>query len=457
MQFLVQAWRLFALLGGALAVAIFIIWRNRNKKTRDIQEKKQNLSGNKSNEPRKKSNKSGNRRKPRPTPVADEDFAPSQGGSIFDDEDLFPDDDFDDRVAASIATHDDDPLADLYAAREEDRNEQTAQSTMTEPEEDSVDLASLLTGMVAEPIAPKDYHLIADKPVAVKLVTKKKAIAQELLTILRDDRDGRLMVQIGDVAYRTLQNDRSAKQQFAIIMQQLSGLILTPDANAPDDANITGYQPNIMQAKSIDVKISSGGDTQAREMISILRDETDAHLIIQIGNTGYRTLANHEKAKAGFSKIMKELSQAVTTPDDNPPAVPQKQKPMPSSYTPSSVYDDNDDDNDVVLPGDIRLPSLNDLPDSYKVGRFGRVQVKKVRAEDKVKPINIAEAIEEYLQYKISLSPAYQNRGIHIRSALSGGVIIEVDGQRYEFIDEVTDKDAQAFIKQAIDEWQDRH
>jgi hypothetical protein len=178
-------------------------------------------------------------------------------------------------------------------------------------------------------------------------------------------------------------------------------------------------------------------------------------LIIQIGNTGYRTLVDNDKAKTGFSKIMKELSTTVTTPDDNPPIAPAKPKGAAPVKPTSSFFDDDDDDE--ILPGDIRMPKMDDMPDAYELDRFGRVKVRKIKHKDRVSEINIADAIEAYLQYKISLTPQFQNRGIHIRSAYGGGVRIEVDGDKFEFVDEVADDSARAFIKQAIDEWQERH
>ena len=445
-QFIAQAWRGFALIGGLLVLAAFIAWNNarmrRNKLAKRREEQDAVLSG-----PKTKVSK----HVPQQSAASlfdyeeeeevDDFFVPAQG-SIFDDEDLFPDE------------PDDDPLEELQAARIEAK--QVEPEINVSDDEDSVDLASLLIGMVADEDEAKNYHVISEAPVSVKLTTKRIALATELLSIFRDERDSRLLVQIGDAGYRTLVDDAQAKKTFTNVMKELSGIVLNPDDNPPDDVGETDILPNAMSTTPLDVKISSGGDTSAREMISILRDEADGHLIIQIGNTGYRTLVDNAKAKSGFSKIMKELSEAVTTPDDNPPvkAKPQLQMPPPVQDIRKSR---DDDDDDVVLPGDIRVPKMDDLPDAYGTGRFGQVKVKKVSPVDKVEDINIADAIDAYLQYKIGQTPEMQGRGIRIWSAFGGGVRIEVNGKQYEFVDEVEEPDVREFIQQAISEWQDRH
>lgn len=440
-QFFLQAWRGFALLGGLLVLAAAIAWNNarmrRNKREKQREEQDEVLV---KQHPRKKVAQT------EPSlfeeDEADDFFIPA-GGSIFDNEDLFSDD------------ANDDPLAELHALDAEVGQEQAfAQSTSQKDDDDAVDLASLLVGMVDEPDEPKNYHTISEAPVSVKLTTKRMALATELLSIFRDEHDSRLLVQIGDVGYRTLVDDAQAKKTFTSIMKELSGIVLNPDDNPPDDSGETGIALNTMSPKPLDVRISSGGDTSARELISILRDEADGRLIIQIGNTGYRTLADNTKAKTGFSKIMKELSEAVTTPDDNPPV---KAKSRPSPPPVQATRKSRDDEDDVVLPGDIRVPKMDDLPDAFGVGRFGQMKIKKVKPGEKVEDINIAEAIDAYLQYKITQTPAMQNRGIRIWSAFGGGVRIEVGGKGYEFVDEVEDPDARKFIQQAINEWQDRH
>lgn len=454
-QFLMQAWRLIAIIIGLIILAIFVARRNAKKKQEELRLRKeaqnpelaQKNAGKYTQKPSKASLPNISEEQ---ADFADDLFADaddldelyddkfvvaSSGGSIFDDEDFFPiDDDADVQFEPAKISYE--------------------EAIIEEDEDEAVDLASLLVGMAMDDVPEKAYHRISDKDVSVKLATKKFAIGKELLSILRDERDARLMVQMGNVAYRTLLGEKETKAVFTKTMRELSAILLKPDSNPPDSAEIEGIAPNMMSTEAIDVEVASGGDTSAREMISILRDNADGHLIIQIGNTGYRTLADNPKAKTGFSKIMKELSTVITTPDDNAPIVdePVSDVSKPVAYTSKPA---ETDDEDEILPGDIRFASIDELPDAYKVGRFGRVKVNKV--EEKVKEVSIAEATEAYLQYKIQQTPQYQNRGIHIRSAFGGGLKIDVDGKSYDFVDEVEDAEVRTFIQEAIAEWQDRH
>ena len=102
-----------------------------------------------------------------------------------------------------------DPLTDLYA---DDDDEEVA------------DLASLLSGMGEEKV-----HTVAASQVSVRLDSGETTQARELLSVLRDAKDGRLMILSGDTAYRTLLNDPEVKKQFTTIMKELSAVILKPD------------------------------------------------------------------------------------------------------------------------------------------------------------------------------------------------------------------------------------
>lgn len=230
----------------------------------------------------------------------------------------------------------------------------------------------------------------------------------------------------------------------------------------------------------VSVQLASGETTQARQLLSILRDEEDGRLMVLTGDTAYRTLLDDPEVKKQFTTIMKELSAIILKADTRPEkttsepvkaakpeptvAKPQIEKPKPIEN--QSIADDSEAKVDLSikaakdleiedrLPGDLPNMKLPDNPDNYKVGRFGRVSVKHV---DKAPELNIAAAIEAYLQYKIEQNPEYQRRGIHIKPALGGGVSIEADGKAYDFVDKIADSDVREFIQTAINEWQERH
>jgi hypothetical protein len=259
----------------------------------------------------------------------------------------------------------------------------------------------------------------------------------------------------------------------------LADLYRDDDDEAVDLASLLSgmgeEKAHTVAAGQVNVRLESGSTVQARELLSVLRDEKDGRLMILSGDTAYRTLLNDPEVKKQFTAIMKELSAVILKPDDGSPIayVPAEQsaKPVPTSTTqkteiplvaesPTPHESASNTSTRTVkevaepLPGDLPSMKMPDNPDNYKIGRFGNVSVKRI---DKAPELNIADAIEAYLQYKIEQNPQFQRRGIHIKPALGGGVKIEADGKSYEFVDEVADADVRSFIQTAINEWQDRH
>jgi len=204
----------------------------------------------------------------------------------------------------------------------------------------------------------------------------------------------------------------------------------------------------------VKVRLHTGDDADARELLSILRDERDGRLMIQIGETAYRSLVDSPKAKQQFTRIMKALSAVILKPDAAPPPPPQQAAPQQAAPNPSPAATTPAEKRGTV-PGDLPDYSIDPNESLIERGRFGRVRVKKV--EEEVPELNIAEAIESYLQYKIAQTPQFQGRGIHIKPALHGGVSIEVGNQQYEFVGDVEDPTIRQFLQQTIAEWQERH
>ena len=234
------------------------------------------------------------------------------------------------------------------------------------------------------------------------------------------------------------------------------------------------------------ISLSSGHATQAVEVLAILRDTVDDRLIVHLDSTGYRTLVDDPDVKKRFSIIMKELAETISTPDDAP-----QREPEPVADTIEPTPDDGTDSDDLAgpdldeitpeqpaatqtpptappsappsvppppppagdgaMPGD--LPNYGEIKEEYKPRGFLRPP--KIEAEP-VPEVNIAAAIEAYLQHKLRHSDDYAGRDIHVRPAVHGGVVIQVDDRFYDAVDEIEDPDVRAFISGAIQEWQER-
>ena len=211
------------------------------------------------------------------------------------------------------------------------------------------------------------------------------------------------------------------------------------------------------------MKLNTGDIIQSEEIVSVLRDPRDGHLVVYIDEVGYRSLVDSPDVKSRFVNIMKELSNVVTQPDDSDlsetetinieesiesePAQTPQPDPIIKTAPPPPI------NKEGAMPGDLPSFKLDDAEAKpVKKGRFGRVQMDY----QPVPELDIASAIEAYLQHKLQHSPDYQGRNIHVHSSPTGGVLIQVDNQHYEAVSDVEDPEIRAFLSATIQEWQDR-
>jgi hypothetical protein len=214
---------------------------------------------------------------------------------------------------------------------------------------------------------------------------------------------------------------------------------------------------------------------QTVEVVRILRDVVDGGLIIQMGDKSYRTLTEDEAFRANFLKIMRELSPIVT---ETPQPVPRTESQQPTQPAEPSLQDlmlsDEDDELDEVddvaapaprpidlppspagpAPGDLPKWSMDSEPQVIeKRGMLGRTKKEFLPVPE----LDIAGSIEAYLQHRLKQLPEYARRSIHVHSAPDSGVAIEVDGQFYDAVADVTDSEVRELLTQTIQEWQARN
>ena len=84
-----------------------------------------------------------------------------------------------------------------------------------------------------------------------------------------------------------------------------------------------------------------------------------------------------------------------------------------------------------------------------------------VTAWDGPKLVGLGNAITDgylvvYYPHLLVL-PDYQGRSIHVHPSPDGGVTIEVDGQYFDAVGDVTDDKVRALLSQTIQEWQTRN
>lgn len=218
----------------------------------------------------------------------------------------------------------------------------------------------------------------------------------------------------------------------------------------------------------------SGGSAQVVEIVTILRDVTGGGLIIQMGDKAYRTLADDEVFKADFLKVMRELGPLVRgeTPAPIPAAAPPAAEMAPQEMPPAE--EDAQSLRELLavrepkpnfppppppptsggeMPGDLPRYTVDQGPVEAPKGGFFR---RRKPDTQPVPDLDIAGAIEAYVQHKLQYTPELTGRSIHIHPSPDGGVVIESDGTFYEAVDDVTDRDVRVFLSTAIAEWQAR-
>jgi len=229
--------------------------------------------------------------------------------------------------------------------------------------------------------------------------------------------------------------------------------------------------PARASGSSYSVRLAEGETVEAVEVLTILRDVAEGGLIIRIGDKAYRNppgLADAE-FKRRFHSTLRDLNGAQQPIAAKAPALPPAPvAPVVTSteeIAPVDVAAPLEQPNfDVppVTPPSPRAtasfpPAPGDLP-KFKMPDGPPVKPKRGQrpVAEPIPEINIAASIEAFLQHKLSLTPQYAMRSIHVRPALHGAVAIEVDGKFYDSVGEVDDTAVRSFLSSTIEEWQAR-
>jgi hypothetical protein len=231
-----------------------------------------------------------------------------------------------------------------------------------------------------------------------------------------------------------------------------------PDLDFLLNADVPAPRPaGPRQLGEAEVRLVTGETVRAREELVLLRDSNDGRLIVQMSVATYKSFASAPSAKAAFTQLMNELAKSLTQPDPGgasavqaPPAAAAPPPVVPN--IPTIVPPPVPTSRGATLPGD--LPKYSEMRGSELKGR-GFLGRPKFEFED-IPDLNIAGSIEAYLQHRLIQTPGYAGRSWHVHPDLKGGVRIEVDGQFFEAVSDITDPAARAFIQTAIQEWQDR-
>ncbi|MCC7208960.1 MAG: hypothetical protein IT323_16745 [Anaerolineae bacterium] len=230
--------------------------------------------------------------------------------------------------------------------------------------------------------------------------------------------------------------------------------VAPPDAPAQDDyeeEDAAEYTPVAREEAEMatDPGPSLPADlSDAVEVMRIFRDLSDGALIIRIGDRYLRSADEFQNPELlrRFTTIVRDLTALASQLSVLPEApvglrdtntLPPVAQAMAASGVPGSLKVRTGVENEPIKPA----------------GLFRRVPKPEGPAET---VRGVAEAVEEFLQFKLAADPKYVTRSIHIRQAHDGGLRIEVDGHYYTAISDVVDADVRDLLQAVMKEWEAR-
>ncbi len=270
---------------------------------------------------------------------------------------------------------------------------------------EDADLSEPEPAPVEKPSAPQPAPAPATSPTPrpkspaanngrIRLDTGETVAAEEVVSVRRDPRDGRLVVLMDGVGYRSLVDVPEVKDRFVDVMKRLNRVVTQPDTPPPAAESST--------------------------------DEVAVDMLLDVPEI------------------------EVATPE--PPVVEQPQREIDPEKI---LRSPPPPPKDGAIPGALPTYNMDEAVKPIKGGRFGLGPAKFEYAE--VPELDIAGSIEAYLQHRIAYTPEFQGRDIHVHAAPGGiGVRIQVENAFYDAVDEIADEEARDFVAAVIAEWQAR-
>jgi hypothetical protein len=237
-------------------------------------------------------------------------------------------------------------------------------------------------------------------------------------------------------------------------MPDLDSLLNSPPPPAARPSR-PGVQP---------VTLTDGETVEAIELLSLMRDVAGGELIVQINDKTYRVAGSMRDSdfRNKLKSLMKEVATALggsaplsppsntsvgTTPaSSTPPTTVPSPAPTTASPTEAPRY------SPPLTSAAFDLPKFSLENTSTPMSR----KELKQQMNAPIPQIDIAGAIEAFLQHKLATAQPFPGRQIHVKPAKDGGIRIQVDQQFFEAVGDVNEPDIQAFLQATIAEWQER-
>lgn len=218
------------------------------------------------------------------------------------------------------------------------------------------------------------------------------------------------------------------------------------------------------------VTLTNGEAVEAIELLTVMRDVTSGGLIVQINDKKYRVAGS--MSDADFRNKLKSLMKEVATAlGGSAPLSPQTSVPISAGHAspapPASATKSPSPASAAAAP--VEPPRFSPPPPPvtsavFDLPKFSLENTSTPMSRKELKQqmnapipqIDIAGAIEAFLQHKLATSAQFPGRQIHVKPAKDAGIRIQVDHQFFEAVSDVSEPDIQAFLQATIAEWQER-
>jgi hypothetical protein len=248
-----------------------------------------------------------------------------------------------------------------------------------------------------------------------------------------------------------------------------AGSSLSPTASPPITGGKVQRKPEREKAKpslpeqqstfsEVDHQASAASEVLRLLPLREIKDERIGRQVLQAAaNLVHFTgvIQAHDRARTSQPS---SLSAAEPTATDSPPALStvalEEAPPVPRTPAPPSV--EREFLQSLVqqrLPKEeeTRKASLSPIEffrRSFSARRRARVQ------GDIPSPLSFVEEIEEILQRFLRTYPSFIGKEVHVGTAQSGGIRIQVEDEFYDTPDDIPDPEIRGILKAAIQEWE---
>jgi len=198
------------------------------------------------------------------------------------------------------------------------------------------------------------------------------------------------------------------------------------------------------------------------EVFRVLRVGTLGELVVAVEGQRYRQLVEIQDGVVERRVLLaiQELGEFVGRHGQRP--LPEMHRIVGPAAWPAEREPELTDEQQAFL-AQLQESPVAEETEETKVDMVGYwrkglspARRREVAAAVKMEPKSLVDEMEELLQLRLATHPKLAGRSIHFRSTPAGGLRIEVDGGRYESVDDVPYHDVVTVLKETVKVWEQR-